>query len=133
MKRLHRVFGLKPDTSALSAFLDARRLTGLCAFTTETIDRRSHVHSRFFAPNVGIPEDPVTGSSNGPLGVYLAKYTDVASGRSDVTLIGEQGDEIGRRGRVTIRVTLKGSEPTGVSIGGRAVTVMNSEMIISGH
>jgi trans-2,3-dihydro-3-hydroxyanthranilate isomerase len=119
---------LSPEMTTLSAYLDATGHTGLCIFTTETLDRSSHVHSRLFAPNVGIPEDPVTGSANGPLGVLLAKLTGVHKGRSSLTFIGEQGDEVGRPGRVTIRVVRKGGEPVSVSVGGTSIIVMHADM-----
>lgn len=35
------------------------------------------VHGRMFAPAVGVAENPVTGDSNGPLGVYLIHYKAV--------------------------------------------------------
>ena len=62
VRRLHTIFSLKPNLFALAQFLVNRHMQGLCIFTTETIDRESSIHSRFFAPNLGIMEDPVTGS-----------------------------------------------------------------------
>ena len=35
-------------------------------------------YSRMFAPHLGVPEDPATGSASGPLGAYLAKYSLVS-------------------------------------------------------
>lgn len=151
VRRLHTVFALQPNIFALSQFLSNRNLSGLCVFTTETVDRTSSVHSRFFAPNMGINEDPVTGSANGPLGVYLfengvlgesggaqpsrrsskdAKGTTAGEDKL-LTLIAEQGDAIGRRGRVNVRLSVRGNEVTAVSIGGRAVTVFDGEMLLA--
>jgi trans-2,3-dihydro-3-hydroxyanthranilate isomerase len=132
LNRLRTVQALKPNMAVLSAYLDATGHTGVCAYTTETVERQSHVHSRLFAPNVGIPEDPVTGSANGPLGVLLAKRNGIPDGSSTVRLVGEQGDEIGRAGRVTITVRCEGSEPVSVSVGGMSVTVMHARMLIPG-
>jgi trans-2,3-dihydro-3-hydroxyanthranilate isomerase len=148
VRRLHTIFALRPNIFALSQFLANRNLTGLCVFTTETVDRGSSVHSRFFAPNVGINEDPVTGSANGPLGVYLfengalaenggtpraRQATRVAdeppgSDMKILTIIAEQGDAIGRKGRVNVRLSSRDNKVTSVSIGGRAVTVFNGTM-----
>lgn len=146
VRRLHTVFALNPNTFALSQFLANRNLSGLCVFTTETVDRESSVHSRFFAPNVGINEDPVTGSANGPLGVYLfengvltengararhaSKQANERGGEEEkmLTIIAEQGDAIGRKGRVYVRLLSRGDRVSSVSIGGRAVTVFNGEM-----
>lgn len=132
VRRLHTIFAIKPNFFALSQFLTNRKLTGLCVFTTETIERRSTVHSRFFAPTVGINEDPVTGSANGPLGAYLydqGLLDDRINGNT-ITVIGEQGDVIGRKGRVTIRLGLRGKAISSVEVGGRAITTLDGEMII---
>lgn len=151
IRRLHTIFALQPNVFAVSQFLSNRNLSGLCVFTTETVERSSSVHSRFFAPNMGINEDPVTGSANGPLGVYLfengvlqeqggpqrprrtMKNSSEEPTNEDKTLmlIGEQGDAIGRKGRVHIRLSLHGSQVKAVSIGGRAVTVFDGEMLIA--
>jgi PhzF family phenazine biosynthesis protein len=132
VRRLHTIFAIKPNFFALAQFLTNRKLLGVCVFTTETIERKSTVHSRFFAPTVGINEDPVTGSANGPLGVYLFEQgmlDDKVSGDT-ITVIGEQGDVIGRKGRVTIQLSLRGKTVTSVMVGGRAITTLDGEMII---
>jgi PhzF family phenazine biosynthesis protein len=130
IRRLHTIFSMKPNFFAMSQFLSNRNLSGLCVFTTETVDKGSHVHSRFFAPTVGINEDPVTGSANGPLGAYLFERGEVTPVDDIVTIIGEQGDVIGRKGRVTIRLTVQGTQVSAVQIGGRAVTVVEGELLI---
>jgi trans-2,3-dihydro-3-hydroxyanthranilate isomerase len=130
IRRLHTIFSMKPNFFAMAQFLSNRSLGGLCAFTTETVDKGSHVHSRFFAPTVGINEDPVTGSANGPLGAYLFERGEVEPVNGVAHVIGEQGDVIGRKGRVSVRVTVEGTQVTGVHIGGRAVTVVEGEMMI---
>jgi PhzF family phenazine biosynthesis protein len=130
IRRLHTIFSMKPNFFAMSQFLTNRNLSGLCAFTTETVDKGSHVHSRFFAPTVGINEDPVTGSANGPLGAYLFERGEVEPVGDSVLIVGEQGDVIGRKGRVTIKLTVQGNHVTAVQIGGRAVTVFEGDMLI---
>jgi trans-2,3-dihydro-3-hydroxyanthranilate isomerase len=131
IRRLHTIFGLRPNLFALSQFLANRKLSGLCAFTTETVDRTSSVHSRFFAPSIGINEDPVTGSANGPLGVYLYDQGLIEANGDTVSIVGEQGDAIGRRGRVDIRLGVKNSEVQSLHIGGRAVTILDGEMTVA--
>jgi trans-2,3-dihydro-3-hydroxyanthranilate isomerase len=130
IRRLHTIFSMKPNFFAMSQFLSNRNLGGLCAFTTETVDKGSHMHSRFFAPTVGINEDPVTGSANGPLGAYLFERGEVEPVDGIATVFGEQGDVIGRKGRVSVKVRVEGTQVTGLHIGGRAVTVVEGEMII---
>jgi trans-2,3-dihydro-3-hydroxyanthranilate isomerase len=42
-------------------------------FTQEVMRPTSTVHSRMFAPAMGIAEDPATGAASGPLGCYLPR------------------------------------------------------------
>ncbi len=134
LKKLSRIGSLKPDFGQLDSFTRANKSLGVSVFTLETIEQSSAVHSRFYAPAVGIVEDPVTGSANGPLGVYLYQYAIrrdfpipsflLPDGRME--FIGEQGDDMGRRGRVKIRLRVTGHGVKQVSIAGEAVTIMDS-------
>ena len=134
LKRLSTIGSLKPDFGKLDSFTRSHRSLGVSVFTLETIEQSSAVHSRFYAPAVGIVEDPVTGSANGPLGVYLYQYAIrrdfpipsflLPDGRME--FIGEQGDDMGRRGRVKIRLRVTGHGVKQVSIAGEAVTIMDS-------
>jgi PhzF family phenazine biosynthesis protein len=81
---------------------------------------------------VGINEDPATGSANGPLGVYLYEQ-GLLDGKlvgDTITIVGEQGDVMGRKGRVTIQMKIKNKAVASVAVGGRAVTTLDGEMII---
>lgn len=130
IRRLHTVFAMRPNFYTMAQFLSNRNLNGICVFTTETVERSSAVHSRFFAPHLGIPEDPVTGSSNGPLGVYLFERGALEPSGDTVSIVGEQGDAIGRKGRVTINLKLQGTRVMSVSIAGRAVTILAGDMVV---
>ncbi|HTY00569.1 MAG TPA: PhzF family phenazine biosynthesis isomerase [Bacteroidota bacterium] len=131
IRRLHTIFAMKPNFLAMTQFLANRGIEGLCVFTTETVDRTSSFHSRFFAPTVGIVEDPVTGSANGPLGAYLFERGLIQEVGPVIMLTGEQGDPIGRKGRVTVRLNVDNDRVTAVAIGGRAVTVLEGEMRVT--
>jgi predicted PhzF superfamily epimerase YddE/YHI9 len=72
--------------------------------------------SRFFAPAVGIPEDPVTGSAHCALGPYWSAKL----GRADL-----QGYQASRRGGV-VRVRVGAGR---VRLGGQAVTVLRGELL----
>jgi PhzF family phenazine biosynthesis protein len=137
LRKLSTVRSLQPDYPRLLAVSKATQTLGVCVFCLETVEQSSAVHSRFFAPAAGIAEDPVTGSANGPLGVYLYKYAIPADfpvpsflmpdGR--IEFIGEQGDEIKRRGRVKIRLSVSGHGVKQVAIAGEAVTMMDSTLM----
>lgn len=71
--------------------------------------------SRFFAPRVGVNEDPVTGSAHSCLSPYWSKHL----GR--IELVGYQASP---RGGI-VRVRLDGER---VQIGGQAVTVLQGQL-----
>jgi trans-2,3-dihydro-3-hydroxyanthranilate isomerase len=87
-------------------------------FTTKTEVPGSGVHSRMFAPGLGITEDPATGSANGPLGCYLVRYNVVASD-AQLDITSEQGIEMGRPSFLRIRIDRDGEKITRVRVGGR--------------
>jgi PhzF family phenazine biosynthesis protein len=70
------------------------------------------LYTRFFAPAVGIPEDPVTGVANGALGGYLV-LNGLAPGPEFRV---RQGDALGRPGELVVHATSKE-----VRVGGPAV------------
>ncbi|HMC40580.1 MAG TPA: PhzF family phenazine biosynthesis isomerase, partial [Acidimicrobiales bacterium] len=96
----------RPDIGAIAAASPARGLIVTAAGDAEGID----FVSRFFAPNVGIDEDPVTGSAHCTLAGYWADRT----GRAALT-----GYQASARGG-TVRVRIEGDR---VVIAGWAVTV----------
>ncbi|HYT03395.1 MAG TPA: PhzF family phenazine biosynthesis protein [Gemmatimonadales bacterium] len=105
------VRGLTPDFSGLQR-VEARGIIVTSRASTRDYD----FVSRFFAPRVGVPEDPVTGSAHCAL-------TPFWSDRLNKTqLLGYQASP---RGGV-VRVRLNGQR---VVLGGQAVTVLRSELV----
>jgi len=94
--------------------------------TTETENPGSTVHSRMFAPALGIAEDPATGSASGPLGVYLLKYGLVESQE----IVSEQGIEMGRPSFINIKVDRGGDKFTEVTVGGACVYMGQGTLIV---
>jgi len=87
--------------------------------------------SRFFAPGLGILEDPVTGSANGPIAAYLAlldAHKEARGGKSgpvgveSILYTGEQGVALGKPGYVFVRVAIDRGRLKNVTIGGFAVS-----------
>jgi len=72
--------------------------------------------SRFFAPAIGVPEDPVTGSSHCCLGPYWGERL----GKVEMT-----GRQVSVRAG-TVRVRLAGER---VKLAGQAVTVLRGELV----
>jgi trans-2,3-dihydro-3-hydroxyanthranilate isomerase len=89
-------------------------------FTQEVVLPDSTVHSRMFAPAMGIAEDPATGAASGPLGCYLVRHGLAQSAEAGSSqIISEQGFELGRPSLVLVKIEQDGQHITGVSIGGQ--------------
>jgi PhzF family phenazine biosynthesis protein len=110
LDREEQVTGLRPDTAAL-AVLGTRGVIVTAPASRPGAD----FVSRFFAPAVGIAEDPVTGSAHCTLGPYWAGRL----GRPDLT-----GYQASARGG-TVKVRVDGHR---VLLAGRAVTVFSGEL-----
>jgi PhzF family phenazine biosynthesis protein len=110
---------LKPDMSTLAQLSREGTHTGLAAFAF--VERGEFaVHIRCFAPDAGVPEDPVTGSANAALPAYLSRHAMLTEARR--SYVASQGTELGRDGRVHVRVLDDGGR---AEIGGQAVTVVD--------
>ncbi len=104
------VAGLRPDLAGLAGD-GARGLIVTAAGGRDGADATS----RYFAPAVGIAEDPVTGSAHCTLGPYWAARL----GRDDLVC-----HQASARGGV-VRVGVRGDR---VELGGRAVTVLEGAL-----
>lgn len=88
-------------------------------FCKDTAERGHDFHARMFAPAMGIPEDPATGSA-------AAAFAGIAAqGRADGThrLVVEQGYEMKRPSLIELGFTLEKGAMTGATIGGYAIKV----------
>ncbi|MCX6570005.1 MAG: PhzF family phenazine biosynthesis protein [Candidatus Aminicenantes bacterium] len=106
------VRSIKPDFATLRS-LPARGVI----VTSRSSDKRFDFVSRFFAPAVGVDEDPVTGSSHTVLVPYWAKRL----GRTSFT-----ATQASARGGV-LYLRLEGDR---VRIAGSAVTVIRGEILV---
>lgn len=104
---------LRPDLARLGT-IDARGVIVTAAADDPTAGH--DIVSRFFAPRVGVPEDPVTGSAHCCLGPWWAPRL----GRDRLTAY-----QASRRGG-TVFVEVVGER---VRLGGRAVTVLTGELM----
>ncbi|HEY6218877.1 MAG TPA: PhzF family phenazine biosynthesis protein [Gemmatimonadaceae bacterium] len=85
----------------------------------------SDVHARMFAPGVGVPEDPATGSA----AVGLAAYLAARDARRDGTLrwVIEQGFEMGRPSILEAEADKQNGEITATRVGGSTVLMTSGE------
>jgi PhzF family phenazine biosynthesis protein len=111
---------LAPDMAAIAELSRSLEATGVTLFARSE-DGRSEIQVRSFAPLHGVPEDPVCGSGNISVGAYLrftGKLDDLGS-----PYLARQGMQLGRDGRVSVRVTERD-----IQIGGRAVTCVDGTL-----
>jgi trans-2,3-dihydro-3-hydroxyanthranilate isomerase len=97
-------------------------------FTFETERPESTVHVRMFAPLLGVPEDPATGSANGALGAYLVHHRAVQVTEPTTYIVSEQGAEINLPSTPDIEVDSAGDRISAVRVGGQVVAVAKGKM-----
>jgi trans-2,3-dihydro-3-hydroxyanthranilate isomerase len=82
--------------------------------------------ARMFANDLGVPEDPATGSAAGCLAAYLLEHSYFGTDPVDVRV--EQGYEIGRPSLLYLRATRDGDEIR-VDVGGKVQMVAKGELV----
>ena len=105
----------------------------ILVFTQQTETADANVHCRMFAPALGIAEDPATGSANGPLGAYLVRYGLVPSQTPTISLLSEQGFEMGRPSLMSITIEHVDQQISGVHVGGHCVFMGEGVLEIDAH
>lgn len=109
------VRALTPDLAAVRALSVREGIRGVIVTAAADPGADHDFVSRFFAPAVGVPEDPVTGSAH----TALAPYWAARLGRSQT--VGFQASARGGR----VEVTVAGDR---VRLTGRAVTVLDGTL-----
>jgi len=107
---------LRPDMERLAEF---SRENGIIGVYVYTLDSQFDAAGRFFAPAIGVPEDPVTGTASGILAGYLRLTGKLVKDR----YVFEQGHALRREGRV--HVEFEGDQPW---IGGKAVITFEGRL-----
>jgi trans-2,3-dihydro-3-hydroxyanthranilate isomerase len=103
-----------------SGLLEPLGLGEVFIFAPEVEYEGSTVHSRMFAPDFGIAEDPATGGASGPLGSYLVRH-GLVEANPTAYIVSEQGVEMGRPSFIHIQITREGEQIVRVQVGGQAV------------
>jgi PhzF family phenazine biosynthesis protein len=114
------VDSLAPDMGAIAQLSRDLGATGATVFG-RTGHASAPIHVRSFAPAHGIPEDPVCGSGNISVAAFLRETGLLKEFGPSYTA--RQGMQVGRDGRVAVRVT-----PDAIEIGGEAVTCVEGRL-----
>jgi trans-2,3-dihydro-3-hydroxyanthranilate isomerase len=131
-----------PPNSAKLAELPDSLPKEFSLWTRETLEEKSQIHTRMFAPEFGITEDPSTGGAAGALGGYLVHHnlledlsesSALAEGFSQNNGVFrftiEQGDFIERPSRIRVEITGTKGSVEKVRIGGSSVMVAEGKLI----
>ena len=127
VRTLTAVRSIVPDVSAIAELCQQYGANGIMAFSTMTVEQQATVHTRMFAPLIGIVEDPATGSASGALGAYLLQ-NGVVEVAPMTEIIAEQGYEIERPSRILIQVESEDDAIQAVKVGGQAVMVLEGTL-----
>jgi trans-2,3-dihydro-3-hydroxyanthranilate isomerase len=105
----------RPDPAKFDAAFGAG--AAVYVFCNETVEPGHQFHARMFAPAMGVPEDPATGSAAAAFAGVLARR--LSDGTHALTI--EQGYEMGRPSLIRLTAEVAGGRLVSASIGGNAV------------
>ena len=110
------------------AALDGYVTEKVMVFATEAEHPGHDIRARMYAPGIGVPEDPATGSAC----VGLAGYLASRDSRRDGTLrwVVEQGFEMGRPSILEIEADKKNGDVVAARVGGTTVVVCEGQMTL---
>jgi trans-2,3-dihydro-3-hydroxyanthranilate isomerase len=112
-----------PDGPAIAAATAEQ--TGLAVVAADPEKGAAHV--RVFCPQVGVLEDPATGSAGVALGVFLGDRGALAEGST--TLLVAQGAELGRPSRLEVQVCVAGGVTAETGVRGEVRMVAKGELL----
>ncbi len=121
IRSLAAIARARPDSTRFDKTfaIDGRAIAYL--YCAEVSQRGHDFHARMFAPGLGVPEDPATGSGAAAFAGLLATQAGYADGEHKVTI--EQGFEMGRPSLMDLTFTLRGGALVSAAVGGGAVVV----------
>ncbi|KFM95968.1 PhzF family phenazine biosynthesis protein [Paenibacillus macerans] len=126
IKELSKFKTMQPRNEDFPQILAENPRSSVHPICFQTYDGEAMMHSRHFSsPFSGTVEDPVTGTASGVMGAYYLKYINERLPLLEFAV--EQGQEIGRDGRVWVRAVRNGGSMD-VFISGTGVFVKEMEV-----
>jgi trans-2,3-dihydro-3-hydroxyanthranilate isomerase len=114
------------NPAAWPAAFPQGEIDGVYLYTRQCVHTGSSFHARMFAPEVGVPEDPATGSAAVGLAGVVHEFDGLPDGMHRRVI--EQGIEIGRPSTINITLVVKGGSLDSIRIGGHAVRVITGTL-----
>jgi trans-2,3-dihydro-3-hydroxyanthranilate isomerase len=103
-------------------------LNGAYLYCRETVHKASQFHARMFAPDLGVTEDPATGSAAVAFAGLVHRFDMLPDGQHKRII--EQGYEMGRPSEVSIQLDIVRGALHNVRIGGSAVRVLEGRLTV---
>ena len=91
-------------------------------------DHRANFHARMFAPDMGISEDPATGSAVAAMSGAILHFDGLADGHHALTI--EQGVEMGRPSLIGLHLEISNRAILHARIGGHAVKIAEGRICL---
>jgi trans-2,3-dihydro-3-hydroxyanthranilate isomerase len=124
IKSINYLNKININSEVLHEILSPLGVDMIYPFCCETSNDKHTIHSRGFAPALGIPEDPATGSVAGAMGAYWANFKD----GENITMVIEQGYAMGRPSLITVEIKKQEGEIKNIRVGGRSKNVFFGQM-----
>lgn len=128
LKNLAAVRRARPVMSGWSTAFGSHVHNDAFVYSRETVKHTSSFHSRMFAPGMGIPEDPATGSAVAAFSGVIQKFDRPVKGSSSYII--EQGFEMGRPSIIHLELDVVGEAIKAARIGGKAVRIAAGELYL---
>lgn len=119
---------IEPNVMLMRKIHDRHDIKGFAVVTTDTGEYDIDWHLRFFAPALGITEDPITGSANGPVAAYLWHNGLLEAEKNYFSFRGFQGYFMNRSGHVVVNMAIKDEAVDFLEVAGQAVTVLEGKI-----
>jgi trans-2,3-dihydro-3-hydroxyanthranilate isomerase len=110
------------------AALKGQGLTGAFLYCRQTAHTTSHFHARMFAPDMGIAEDPATGSAAAAFAGVVQRFDALPDGVHKRLI--EQGYEMGRPSLMALTMEVERGKLAAVRIGGHSVRVAEGRITV---
>ena len=114
------------NSQTLHEILEPLEIDMIYPFCRETVRTENTVHSRAFAPGLGITEDPATGSVAGAMGAYWASLENNQD--IEIAMVIEQGYEMERPSIINVEVSKQGGKAQKIRVGGQTQPVFTGRM-----
>lgn len=102
--------------------------SGVYLYTRDCVHTASAFHARMFAPELGVDEDPATGSAAVCFAQAVHDFDELPDGTHRRQI--EQGYWMGRPSLITLTLVVEGGRLDTVRIGGAAVRVIDGQIAV---